>query len=161
MKRTVFYRDKLFHLNFFSFITYRSCRNLDGKHTIFGKLVGGIDTLNEMEKIEVDNKDRPIEDITIEKAHIFVDPFQEADEMLAKERADELEKQQKIVADEKKRKERAQPLKVFRSGVGKYLNTTEIQTSAPNRTAVSSNIGEPVAKKKKPVSSSFGNFGSW
>lgn len=50
-----------------SFITYRSCRHLDGKHTIFGKLVGGLDTLNEMEKIEVDNKDRPIEDITIEK----------------------------------------------------------------------------------------------
>lgn len=114
-----------------------------------------------MEKIEVDNKDRPIEDITIEKAHIFVDPFQEADEMLAKERADEIDKQQKVVTDEKKRKERAQPLKVFRSGVGKYLNTTAIQTSAPNRTAVSSSIGEPVAKKKKPVSNSFGNFGSW
>lgn len=52
---------------FYSFITYRSCRHLDGKHTIFGKLVGGMDTLNEMEKIEVDNKDRPIEDIVIEK----------------------------------------------------------------------------------------------
>lgn len=123
-----------------------------------------MDTLNEMEKIEVDNKDQPIEDIRIDNAHIFVDPFAEADEQLAKERADELEKQQKAVADEQKRKERAQPLKVFRSGVGKYLNTAAIKTStqpdaaAPN----ASNVSEPMIKKKKPNSNyGFGNFGSW
>lgn len=145
----------------FSFITYRSCRHLDGKHTIFGKLVGGLETLNEMEKIEVDNKDRPIEDIFVEKAHIFVDPFQEADEQLMKERADEIEKQQKAVADEKKRKERAQPLKVFRSGVGKYLNTTATKpTTSSDQTATSTS--DSAVKKKKPNSSyGFGNFGSW
>lgn len=66
-------QDRNIFINFssilidYSFITYRSCRHLDGKHTIFGKLVGGLDTLNEMEKIEVDNKDRPIEDIVVEK----------------------------------------------------------------------------------------------
>lgn len=144
-----------------SFITYRSCRHLDGKHTIFGKLVGGLDTLNEMEKIEVDNKDRPIEDIFIEKAHIFVDPFQEADEQLAKERSDELEKQQKAISDEKKRKERAQPLKVFRSGVGKYLNTSAVKSTTTTDTATVSS-SDSVIKKTKPNSSyGFGNFGSW
>lgn len=143
-----------------SFITYRSCRHLDGKHTIFGKLVGGLDTLNEMEKIEVDNKDRPIEDIIVEKAHIFVDPFQEADEMLAKERADEVEKQQKAITDEKKRKERTQPLKVFRTGIGKYLNTTTVQPSTPGQPTTSTS--EPTAKRNKPSSAhGFGNFGSW
>lgn len=30
------------------FITFRSCKHLDGKHTIFGKLVGGLETLTEM-----------------------------------------------------------------------------------------------------------------
>lgn len=105
-----------------------------------------------MEKIEVDNKDRPIEDITVEKTHIFVDPFQEADEMLAKERAEELEKQQKAVVEEQKRKERAQPLKVFRSGVGKYLNTAS--SSAPPES------GEPTSKKKKG-NYGFSNFSSW
>lgn len=139
---------------------------MDGKHTIFGKLVGGLDTLSEMEKIEVDNKDRPIEDIIIEKVHIFVDPFQEADEMLAKERADDIEKQQKAVAEEKKRKERAQPLKVFRSGVGKYLNTTSEATSTSTSTSsersATVTTSEPATKKKKPTNSyGFGNFGSW
>lgn len=68
---------------FFSFITYRSCKHLDNKHTVFGKLVGGMETLLEMEKIEVDNKDRPIEDIVIVKAQVFVDPYQEADEQVS------------------------------------------------------------------------------
>lgn len=36
-----------------------------------------------MERIEVDNKDRPIEDIIIYKAQIFVDPYQEADEQVS------------------------------------------------------------------------------
>lgn len=38
---------------YFSFITYRSCRQLDGKHTIFGKIVGGLETLTKIENIEV------------------------------------------------------------------------------------------------------------
>lgn len=69
---------------FFSFITYRSCKHLDNKHTVFGKLVGGMETLLEMEKIEVDNKDRPIEDIVLVKAQVFVDPYQEADEQVSR-----------------------------------------------------------------------------
>lgn len=39
-----------------------------------------MDTLTAMEQIEVDNKDRPIEDIVIEVAQVFVDPFSEAEE---------------------------------------------------------------------------------
>lgn len=65
-----------------SFLTYRSCRHLDGKHTVFGRVVGGLDTLANMERVEVDNKDRPIEDIVIEKAQVFVDPYQEADDQV-------------------------------------------------------------------------------
>lgn len=41
-----------------------------------------METLSEMERIEVDNKDRPIEDIVIIKAQVFVDPYQEADEQV-------------------------------------------------------------------------------
>ena len=41
---------------------YRSCKHLDGKHTIFGKLVGGMETLNAMERIGTDNKVGDIRD---------------------------------------------------------------------------------------------------
>lgn len=45
-------------------------------------MVGGVDTLTAMERIEVDNKDRPIEDIILIRAQVFVDPYQEADEQV-------------------------------------------------------------------------------
>nr|CAD7399038.1 unnamed protein product [Timema cristinae] len=86
------------------FITYRSCRHLDNKHTVFGRVVGGLDTLSAMEKVETDNKDRPIEDIVVEKAQVFVDPYQEADEQLLVERAEEVKRkaEEEAVAATKK-----------------------------------------------------------
>lgn len=41
-----------------------------------------METLSEMERIEVDNKDKPIENIIIIKAQVFVDPFAEAEEQV-------------------------------------------------------------------------------
>lgn len=48
--------------------------------------MGGLDTLNAIEHVEVDNKDRPIEDIIIEVAQVFVDPFAEAEELVCKDK---------------------------------------------------------------------------
>lgn len=39
-----------------------------------------MDTLTAMEQVGVDNKDRPVFDIVIELAQVFVDPFAEAEE---------------------------------------------------------------------------------
>ncbi|XP_074094718.1 RING-type E3 ubiquitin-protein ligase PPIL2 [Cotesia typhae] len=137
------------------FITFRSCRHLDRKHTVFGKIVGGLDTLNAMEKIEVDNKDRPIEDIIILRANVFVDPFQEADEQLATERAAELEKAAQEAKNKlaiNKNKEQKNVLQAYHSGVGKFINI------AKETEVAESNV--PVKKKKK-LTSSVGNFSSW
>lgn len=43
-----------------------------------------MDTLSVLEQIEVDNKDRPIEDIKIQSVQVFVDPYQEVDEQVCK-----------------------------------------------------------------------------
>lgn len=132
---------------------------MDGHHTIFGKLVGGLDSLNEMEKIEVDKNDRPIENIFIMKVHVFVDPFVEADEQLAKEREDELERQRKVVEDEIKRKQQKnQPLKVYRDGIGKYLNIGG--SSTPKEENVEE-LSLAKKQKRKDASYKFDNFSSW
>ena len=69
---------------FHSFITFRSCKHLDGKHLIFGRIVGGAETtLSDIENVETDNKDKPIDSIIIQKALVFVDPFTEADEAVS------------------------------------------------------------------------------
>ena len=49
------------------FITYRSCKHLDSKHTVFGKIVGGLDTLANLERVNVDNKDLPIEELILQR----------------------------------------------------------------------------------------------
>jgi len=138
------------------FITYRSCKHLEGKHSIFGKLVGGMDSLANMERIGTDNKDRPVEDIILERASVFVDPFTEADEELAREREEELSKSN--AKDEKKEAAATEAVrKVFKtSGVGKYINPNlkkEARKAEPE--------GEPAKKKVKNSSYSFGNFNSW
>lgn len=113
-----------------------------------------------MEKIEVDNRDRPIENIVLEKTQVFVDPFQEADEQLAQQRADDLEAQRQAIIEEKKRKQRNQPLKVYRQGIGKYLNKA---VSEATSTVTTSTEPEPPQKrpKTKEYEYRFKDFSKW
>jgi peptidyl-prolyl cis-trans isomerase-like protein 2 len=60
------------------FITFAGCPHLDGKHTIFGKVVGGLENLSKMEQIHTDKTDRPLKDIVIQSAKLVgPDPFAE------------------------------------------------------------------------------------
>ncbi|XP_030753775.1 RING-type E3 ubiquitin-protein ligase PPIL2 [Sitophilus oryzae] len=140
------------------FITFRSCKHLDNKHTVFGKVVGGIETLNEMERIEVDNKDRPIEDIVLLKTQIFVNPYDEADEILAKEREDELNREKKEQEEKKKKMLRNTPLKAFKSGVGKYINPQQVE-EVKKRPDTEMDKPDTLSKKKKTFNSF--NFSKW
>lgn len=124
-----------------------------------------------MEKVEVDNRDRPIENICIERAQIFVDPFQEADEQLEQDRAEDVEKLRAAAIEEQKKKQRAQPLKVYRQGIGKYLSSTNAtatvtsQSSSSAVAAAAAAIETEYAQKKKKknpeVGYNLGNFNSW
>jgi len=42
-----------------SYITYKECPHLDRKHTVFGKVVGGLETLDKMEAVPTGAKDKP------------------------------------------------------------------------------------------------------
>ncbi|XP_071534720.1 RING-type E3 ubiquitin-protein ligase PPIL2 [Panulirus ornatus] len=138
------------------FITYRSCTHLDGKHTIFGRVVGGLATLSAMEAIETDNKDTPIEDIIIHETSVFVNPFKEADHQLAEERRIDLEKR-KAEEDELKNQKRPKiqddKLKVFRSGVGKFLDLAAATVSKEE-----AQVALQHQKKKKGATYGFKDF---
>jgi len=83
------------------FITYRSCKHLNKKHTIFGRLVGGLETLDAIEKVPVDEKDRPKAEVKILKADVFTNPYQDVDDYLKNER--EAEEERKVTeANDKK-----------------------------------------------------------
>uniref|UniRef100_A0A452T943 RING-type E3 ubiquitin-protein ligase PPIL2 n=1 Tax=Ursus maritimus TaxID=29073 RepID=A0A452T943_URSMA len=119
------------------FITFRSCAYLDKKHTIFGRVVGGFDTLTAMENVESDPKtDRPKEEIRIDSTTVFVDPYEEADAQV-------------------RRPWGSQP--ALREGVGSHDSPLSRKRAAEEEPSTST--AAPVAKKK--ASRGFGDFSSW
>jgi cyclophilin family peptidyl-prolyl cis-trans isomerase len=62
------------------FITFIPCPHLDGKHSVFGKVVGGLDVLTDIENTPTSAGDAPKEPLFIEKVIIYRDPFHEDDE---------------------------------------------------------------------------------
>ncbi|XP_053206938.1 RING-type E3 ubiquitin-protein ligase PPIL2-like [Panonychus citri] len=85
------------------FITLKSCRHLDRKHSVFGKVVGGLETLNKLEKIQTDKNDRPKETIKIDNITVYVNPFQEIEDELKAERQKDKDAANKVKVKETKR----------------------------------------------------------
>jgi cyclophilin family peptidyl-prolyl cis-trans isomerase len=50
----------------FFIVTADACPWLDGLHTVFGRVSGGMDVVNEISGVDTDAQDRPREPITIE-----------------------------------------------------------------------------------------------
>uniref|UniRef100_A0A8C2BZ00 RING-type E3 ubiquitin transferase n=1 Tax=Cyprinus carpio TaxID=7962 RepID=A0A8C2BZ00_CYPCA len=150
------------------FITFRSCTYLDRKHTVFGRVVGGLETLTAMENVESDPKtDKPKSEIKLLSTTVFVDPYEEADAQvsicvhIAAEREKEAQKQEEeraqTSASVNKAKTEDKP-KTFRPGVGKYINMTATKHSHPDGDKPSTS--EAPAKKPKGRTG-FGDFSSW
>lgn len=151
------------------FITYRAVPHLNRKHTIFGRVVGGTDTLSRLEAVKTDEGDRPIDDCILEDVVVFVDPFEEFE----KERAqnEDLQKQKEEIARQggteddkttwtgKRIRDDGRAEAVQGAGVGKYLKTA----SAPpvEEDEIVGEWDEPEPPKKKAKSGGFGNFDSW
>ncbi|KZF19410.1 cyclophilin-like protein [Xylona heveae TC161] len=58
------------------FITYGPQPQLDGKNTVFGKVIeGSHSTMDKIEALEVDKKFRPKEKVTIERVSIHANPL--------------------------------------------------------------------------------------
>jgi peptidyl-prolyl cis-trans isomerase-like 3 len=59
------------------FITYGAHSHLDGRYTIFGHVIDGLDVLESLAKVPVDGSDRPLQDITLRKVTIHANPLAE------------------------------------------------------------------------------------
>lgn len=149
------------------FITFRPCKYLDGKHTIFGRVVGGTDTLTAIEKLETDSAtDRPLVDVIFLAAEVFVDPFEEAEAAVQKEREEiriaKAKKDGEVVSAPVSATHLPKP-KVYGTGVGKYLNLKEFSSTTKrtkDATIQEEQPSEP-KKKKKLLRSELSDFSSW
>jgi peptidyl-prolyl cis-trans isomerase B (cyclophilin B) len=54
----------------FFIVTVDEASWLDGKHTVFGKVVSGMDTVDSIEGAPTDARDKPVEDAKIERIEL-------------------------------------------------------------------------------------------
>ncbi|CAH0479951.1 unnamed protein product [Peronospora belbahrii] len=165
------------------FITFKACPNLDKRHTVFGRVVGGMGVLDIVERVETGEEDRPIEDVRIRSAQVYINPFEEY------EKAQDLDLNVVQEAKEKAAREandlvHGAVLKIGRKWVA-YDNLAEVNVaSIPTReTTEAEAVGKflatkfagvtkkrlleqqmPIAiesKKKSKKLSGFGSFSGW
>ncbi|KAJ7169768.1 cyclophilin-like domain-containing protein [Mycena filopes] len=147
------------------YLTFKPTPNLDKKHTVFGKLVGGEDVLDALEKLPLkDGTERPAKPVRITEIVIYQDPFEEYKTRLAKKLARRLEAGQGNAAEKTQKKEGddvnwfgvkvgSGDLAVGATtggGVGKYLKRSQ--------DAVVDQGGNESKKKRKV---GFGSFDNW
>lgn len=160
------------------FITFRETPHLNNKHTVFGKLVGGEDVLNVVERIPVrPGGDTPTKAITITSVNVLQDPFEEyqkrlAEKLARKDQSDEALKK-RAVAKEKRERDRTTWLgtdlgkkgesrdakeerkrKLDDEGVGKYI--AGAKPKVPKTAPVEFGV-----EKKKRKAGGFGDFSGW
>eukprot|EP01137_Pigoraptor_chileana_P010727 Opistho-2@60680 len=173
------------------FITYRPAPALDGKHTVFGRLVGGMETLAAMERVAVDDADKPKEPIQIISVQVFVNPF----DALKEEEAAKAEADRQLADAERNRATAlaasSRQQQTYKEGVGKYIAPATQALTAPgaqgppghvaagqgtmkrkarddddvdgNDVGIPSAVStaQPKSKKTAVAKSGFGDFSAW
>ncbi|CAA0412706.1 unnamed protein product [Arabidopsis thaliana] len=151
------------------FVLYKSATHLNYKHTVFGGVVGGLATLAAMENVPVDESDRPLEEIKIIEASVFVNPYTELDEEEEKEKAEKEKNEDKDI--EKIGSWYSNPgsgtteAGAGGGGVGKYLKAMSSTATKDTKGSLASDISTiGVSKKRKTTASAstgFKDFSSW
>ena len=143
------------------FILYKSAVHLDGKHTVFGRVVGGVETtLTAMERVATDDADKPRSPILLTGITVFDNPFDDAPVPAAGPVAAPAEPEAEGLVG----KWFSNPGASFATGaaggssVGRFLPARLLAgASAASRDGGAGSEGQPQAKRAKPSSGS-GNF---
>ncbi|CAI5744634.1 unnamed protein product [Peronospora destructor] len=165
------------------FIIFKACPHLNKKHAVFGRVVGGMDVLDAVEHKETGAEDRPIEDICITSAQVYMNPFQEYEEA-QDQGLDVVQAAREKAAREANDQVQGAVLKVGGKWIA-YDNLAEadVATIPTSETTKEENVGKylttksdgvtkkrlsepriPAAiesKKKSKKSSEFGSFSGW
>ncbi|KII93800.1 hypothetical protein PLICRDRAFT_36031 [Plicaturopsis crispa FD-325 SS-3] len=157
------------------YFAFKPAPHLDKKHTVFGKLVGGEDVLDALEKLpRKDGTERPAKPVKITEVVIYQDPFEDYKVRLAKKLAKRAEAEKNGLhpakAPEKKEgddinwfgvkvgAEKATSAATAGGGVGKYLNLKRPLEGGTQSKPATAEAYEEGTKKRKV---GFGDFAGW
>jgi len=156
------------------FLLYRAAAHLNRKHTIFGRVIEGLETtLRRLESVEVDGNNRPLDECKIEDVVVYVDPFEEflkqrSDKEAAEQRQEQLKREGGAEDDrttwtgKRVRPDGKVDDAGVETGVGKYLKAAAAAPQAEEDEIVGEwDEPEPPTKKAKKGGGGFGNFDSW
>ena len=151
------------------YVTFKSAPHLDNKHTVFGKIVGGHDTLAKIESLDVDHNDdhRPRGDgVTILGTTVFVDPTADADVAFEAKLREAIEKRTRpkkaaAAAPEPPRLAASAPrvgpnAPHTASSVGRYL-----PKRAPPAADDDTDVPDATAKKPRKAQRPMSDFSGW
>ncbi|EGG01056.1 uncharacterized protein MELLADRAFT_53693 [Melampsora larici-populina 98AG31] len=129
------------------FITFRDTPHLNGKHTVFGRVVGGENVLAKLEACPIDQAtDKPRQPLTIRSVLIFDDPFEKYKDRLSKRLKKELNSFEAQEARSKLKEERSKDrLTWFGTTLDTSLPATtqsKPTTKVTNTSSSSSTIGK-------------------
>lgn len=149
------------------FVLYKSARHLDNKHTVFGRVVGGLEVLTAMERAQTDDNDKPVTDIVFKGGTVFVNPYkdeEEAERKLAEAERIKAEQQAGPLTKEEEvgtwfSNPSGEAAAASSSGVGKYLQAK--QTGKLLSAPAGSNGTDPSQSAKKAKPAAYGNFDAW
>lgn len=151
------------------FFLYKSANHLNYKHTVFGRIVGGLEVLSAMEKVPVDDDDRPLEEIKILRVSVFVNPYAEMEEEERKAAAEAAAKP----ADAEEEAEKlgtwySNPSaglapQAYGTGVGKYLKSVVPGVVRKEIDVAEAEEDVPIKRKKVENTNGiqFKDFSSW
>ena len=150
------------------FITFKTASHLDNVHSVFGRVVGGLDVLQAMEQVKTDAQDRPVKPILIAKTLVLVNPFEELDELFRRELLAEKQREAQREEEKKQAQKRSAPVK-SNVGIGNLLDLggdgmgeerrKEILEQLEQQNAAHEEGGGFVEKRTKK--GGFGDFSSW
>lgn len=169
------------------FITYKSCPHLNRKHSVFGKVIGGLDVLQRLEQVPTNKEtDRPIHTIKIEDVEILENPVPKALELeriritkRKEEKKDSLDSRSSGLVDhgalnggEKSKKiTDALPASEVDApiSIGKYMKNSQKDKPSKKRSAPTDGVdlGDEIGSAVKsrlpppPKKTSFGDFSGW
>ena len=172
------------------FITLKSASHLDGKHAVFGRVVGGMDVLARLEALPTDKDDRPKQPVTLNGGSVFVNPFADIEAKMAAAQAKlddptgaDAEAKAKAEAEDREAWFNNATLNkpvAHRAGIGKFIAPHHLKqgepggASAAGSAAATSSALKSIAaadmseaappeppKKRARATGGFGSFDSW